>query len=39
VINAYLFTYWGVKSGVVCKVGLGALWAAYEASKSIATLF
>jgi hypothetical protein len=39
VINAYLFTYWVVKSGVVWKVGLGALWAAYEASKSIATLF
>ncbi len=38
VMDAYLFTYWGVKPGGVCKAVLEALRAAYEAGKRVATI-
>ena len=38
VMDAYLFAYWGVKPGGVRKAVLGALRAAYEAGKRVATL-
>jgi hypothetical protein len=37
-MDAYLFAYWGVKPGGVRGAVLGALRAAYEAGKRVATL-